>query len=184
LSCEFQDLFGAVPEPLRPYTISFSHALVDFAQIEDNALSSHIRLRAFLKALKYILSPDLPEHLGVLLAEGAQLPIVDVVQILAYIGKGPVAVSPEALREVLQRLMPDHAEEIMQGFGQKYFEEGKARGKAEGEAQALLRLLEKRIGTVSETLRARIFAADLASIETWFDRAIEATELESIFDRN
>jgi hypothetical protein len=192
LSCEFQDLFGAVPEPLRPYTISFSHALVDFARIEDNALSAHIRLRAFLKALKYILSPDLPEHLGVLLAEGAQLPIVDVVQILAYIGKGPVAVSPGALREVLQHFMPDHAEEIMQGFGQQYFEEGiavgkaegKAVGKAEGEAQALVRLLEKRIGTVSEALRARIFAADLASIEAWFDRAIEATELESVFDRN
>jgi hypothetical protein len=51
------------------------------------------------------------------------------VQILAYIGKGPVAVSPGALR-------------------------------------------------------ARIFAADLASIEVWFDRAIEATELEYVFDWN
>ena len=91
-----------------------------------------------------------------------------------------------------KRLMPDHAEEIMQGFGQKYFEEGVAIGKArakaeamtEGEARALVRLLERRIGSVSETLRARIFAADLASIEAWFDRAIEATEFESIFDRN
>src|ERR1700743_1591648 len=89
-----------------------------------------------------------------------------------------------ALREVLQHFIPDHSEEIMQGFGQQYFEEGIARGKAEGEAQALVRLLEKRIGTVSEALRARIFAADLASIETWFDRAIEATEFESVFDRN
>jgi predicted transposase/invertase (TIGR01784 family) len=184
LSCEFQDLFGAVPEPLRPYTISFSHALVDFARIEDNALSAHIRLRAFLKALKYVLRPDLPEHLGVLLAEGAQLPIVDVVQILDYIGKGPVPVSREALREVLRRFTPGHSEEIMHGFLKEYFDEGIAVGKAEGEAQALVRLLEKRIGTVSEALRARIFAADLTSIETWFDRAIEATELESIFDRN
>jgi hypothetical protein len=36
----------------------------------------YIRLKAFLMALKYVLRPDLPEHLGVLLAEGAQLPIV------------------------------------------------------------------------------------------------------------
>jgi len=131
-----------------------------------------------------------------LLAEGAQLPIVDVIQILAYIGKGPVPVSPLALREVLQRFTPDHAEEIMQGFGKQYFEDGiavgeargeargKAQGTAEGEARALVRLLEKRIGAVSESLRARIFAADLASIEAWFDRAIEATEFESVFDRN
>jgi len=88
--------------------------------------------------------------------------------------------------------MPDHAEEIMQGFGQKYFEEGVAIGKArakaeamtEGEARALVRLLERRIGAVSQTLRARIFAADQASIEAWFDRAIEATEFESVFGRN
>ena len=188
LSCEFQELFDAVPEPLRPYTISFRHALVDFARIEDNALSAQIRLRAFLKALKYVLRRDLPERLDVLLAEGAQLPIVDVVEILAYIGKGPVPVSPEALREAVKRFMPDYVENIMRSFGKEYFADGfaagEARGKAEGEAQALVRLLEKRIGAVSEALRARIFAADLASIEAWFDRAIEATEFESVFDRN
>jgi len=188
VSCEFQDLFGAVPAPLRPYMISSRHALVDFAAIEDNTLSAHFRLRAFLMALKYILRRDLAERLEVVLAEGARLPTVDVVQILAYIGKGPVPVSPEALREALQRLMPDHAEEIMQGLGQKYFEEGvaigKVEGKAEGEARALVRLLERRIGAVPEAFRARIFAADQASIEAWFDRAIEATEFESIFDRN
>ena len=69
MSCEFQDLFGTVPEPLRPYMISFRHALVDFAAIEDNALSTHIRLQAFLKALKYILRRDLAERLEVVLAE-------------------------------------------------------------------------------------------------------------------
>ena len=88
--------------------------------------------------------------------------------------------------------MPDHAEEIMQGFGKQYFEEGvvvgktqgKAEGKAEGQAQLLVRLLEKRVAAVPQALRARIFAADLASIEAWFDRAIEAPNLESIFDTN
>jgi predicted transposase/invertase (TIGR01784 family) len=184
VSCEFQDLFGAVPEPLRPYMVSFRHALVDFARIEDSALSAYYRQRTFLLALKYVLHRDLPERLDVVLAEGAQLSIVDVGEILAYIGKGPVPVSPEALRATLQHLMPNHAEEIMQGFGQKYFEEGIAVGKAEGEARVLVRLLEKRIGVVPEALRARIFAADLASIDVWVDRAIEATEFESIFDRS
>jgi len=68
----------------------------------------------------------------------------------------------------------------MHGFIKEYFDEGQTRG----EARTLVRLLEKRIGTVPEALRARIFAADLASIEAWFDRAIEATEFESVFDRN
>lgn len=80
----------------------------------------------------------------------------------------------------------------MHGFIKEYFDDGfaageakgEARGIATGEAQALVRLLEKRIGTVSVALRARIYSADLASIEAWFDRAIEATEFESVFDRN
>jgi Putative transposase, YhgA-like len=112
ISCEFQDLFGDVAAPLRRYMISFRHALVDFALIEDGALSAHIRLRSHLKALKYALRPP------------------------------------------------------------------------EGEAQVLVWLLEKRFGTVSEAMRARIFAADLTRIESWIHRAFEATELESVFGRN
>jgi hypothetical protein len=182
ISCEFQDLFGAVPGPLRPYTVSFRHALVDFVLIEDDALSADIQLRAFLMALKYVLHSDLSDRLEVLFADGENLPIVDVVQILAYIGKGPIPVSPNAVREVLQRLMPNHAEEIMQGFGQQYFEEGIAVGKVEGKAQTLVWFLERRIGVVPAALRARIFAADQACIEAWLERAIEATEFGSVFD--
>jgi hypothetical protein len=50
-SCEFAELFGTVPEPLRPYLPAFRHALVDLAQIDDRDLSAETRLRAFLKAL-------------------------------------------------------------------------------------------------------------------------------------
>ena len=44
----------------------------------------------------------------------------------------------------------------------------------------LVRLLEKRVGPVSEALRARLYAADLASIQAWLDRAIEATEFNLV----
>ena len=62
--------------------------------------------------------------------------------------------------------------------------EGQAAGRAEGEATALLRLLEKRFGsaTVTSELRERIFAADIATIEQWFDRAVEADSVSSVFD--
>lgn len=120
-SCEFADLFGAVPAPLAPYLPSFRHALVDLAQVEDPALSTEVRLRAFLKALKYSRRVDLA---------------------------------------------------------------GKAQGKAEGEANILTRLLERRFGTVPDSLRQRIFAADVRSIEAWVERAFDAPDLQSIFDAN
>jgi hypothetical protein len=67
----------------------------------------------------------------------------------------------------------------------QWFAEGKAEGMAEGEAKgkavALVRLLEKRGGPLPDEIRQRIFAADAATLEVWFDRAIEASDLNSVF---
>ena len=59
--------------------------------------------------------------------------------------------------------------------------EGRVEGEAKGEAKVLVRLLERRFGEVSAKLRERIFASDIATIEAWFDRALEACDLQSIF---
>lgn len=188
-SCEFVDLFGAVPELLRPNLPSFRHALVDLARVADDRLSAEPRLRAYLKALKYARRRDLPEKVDVLLAEAPFMEALDVALILTYIDRGAVAVSPDAIREVLRRLVPDREEEIMGHLTQPYFAKGLAEGRAkglvegraEGEAIALVRLLEKRFGILSAALRQRVFTADLSSIETWFERAIDGPDLKSVF---
>jgi predicted transposase YdaD len=197
-SCEFVDLFGAVPELLRPNLPSFRHALVDLACLADDRLSAEPRLRAHLKALKYARRRDLPEKVDVLLAEAPLLEALDVALILTYIDRGPVAVSPNAIREALRRLVPDREEEIMGHLTQPYFAKGLAEGlaegraegratglvegRAEGEAIALVRLLEKRFGVLPAALRHRVFNADLGSIETWFVRAIDGPDLKSVFE--
>jgi hypothetical protein len=144
ISTDFGELYGAMPEALRPYVISFQHALVDLAHIEDSALSAHLRLR-------------------------------------------------EIVEDVLRRLEPSRMEQIMTSFGAGFAQEGfergraegeavgKAVGKAEGQATALIRVLEKRLGPLPAHLRKRISAADLASIENWLDRAIDALDLQSVF---
>jgi len=40
------DLFGIVPESLRPYVPNFRHALIDLAQMDDRELSSDASLQA------------------------------------------------------------------------------------------------------------------------------------------
>jgi predicted transposase YdaD len=182
LSCEFVDLFGEVPTPFRQYLPSFRHALVDLARIDDSALSTQVRLRAFLKALKYSQRSELPVGLDILLAEAPALEV-------AYVARGPVKVSNQELHDALHRLVPNREEQIMAGFGQEYFDEGMAKGVAEGlqqgrvegEASALARLLERRFGGVPSHLRERIFSADLASLRTWFERAIDARDPQSVF---
>jgi hypothetical protein len=177
--CEFADLFGAVPQPLRPYLPSFRHALVDLGQMEDKELSEQARLRAFLKALKYSRRPDLPESIGILLAEAPVLGAADLALIITYLKKGPITVNESLMREALQHLLPDEAEPPIHGwFGKPYFD----RGKAEGEANILVRLIERRFGDVPPHLRQRIFAADVATIERWVDRVLDARDLQSVFE--
>jgi predicted transposase YdaD len=59
--------------------------------------------------------------------------------------------------------------------------EGKAEGLIEGKAEALVRLLVKRFGPLEPSLHRRIQRADLPTIESWFDRAIDAPDLTTVF---
>ena len=56
-----------------------------------------------------------------------------------------------------------------------------ADGRAQGQAEALIRLLEKRFDPVPPHLCDRIYAADVMTIKNWFDRAIDALDLPSVF---
>jgi hypothetical protein len=169
-SCEFADLFGAVPPAMTPYLPSFRHALVDLPRVGDLALSTEVRLRAFLKALKYIRRVDLSDRIDILLAEAPVLDEKDLRVILTYVDKGPTESSNKVLREGW--------------LTQPYYDQGKAEGEAQGEAKILTRLLERRFGTLPDPLRQRIFTADVGSIEAWAERTFDAPDLQSIFDSN
>lgn len=183
LSREFTDLFGNVPGPLRPYLLSFQFALVDLARIPDTDLSADLRLRAFLRALKYIQRRDLPQHLELILMP--QLSNVDLLSLFQYIDKGPVPLSRKVVQQALHSLEQRRYEELMGHFSQEFFAEGEAKGRAEGkvegEAKALFRVLEKRFGRVPPDLCDRIFNSDAAAIEAWLDRSLEATDVRSVF---
>jgi hypothetical protein len=57
-----------------------------------------------------------------------------------------------------------------------------AEGKAEGTAKALISLLVGRFGAVPPRWRKRIRTADLFTLERWFERAIDAPDLRSVFN--
>jgi flagellar biosynthesis/type III secretory pathway protein FliH len=156
------------------------------------ALSTEVRLRAYLKALKYGRRADLSERLDIVLAEARALCREDLNRIVTYFDRGPIPLSSEAFDKALQQVDPERKEEIMGWITQPYVEkamaqgiaqglaEGKAQGRAEGEANSLLRLLEKRFGAIPTHTKQRIFAADLASIQEWSDRAIDAPDVDFV----
>jgi predicted transposase YdaD len=110
--------------------------------------------------------------------------------ILRYIAFCPRIVSVDNLQTGLRFLERSRREKIMGHFTEEFEAigeargraEGNARGRVEGQARALLRLLEKRFGKVSSRLRERIATADVTSIEAWFERALDAHELNAVFE--
>jgi len=175
-STELIELFGDVPEAVRPYLTSFRHALIDLAASDERSLSADIRLDAYLKAMKYARRADLPRQLRAILVP--ELCEMDIVTILQYINVGPVAMDREAIEAALHPLSPTRREAIMGHFSEPFVEQGRA----EGAASALVRLLEHRFGPMPSDLRQRIFASDVTTIETWLERALEAPELLRVFD--
>jgi len=153
--------------------------------INVHALSTEVRLRAFLKALKYSRRRDLPDRIDLLLAEAPALEETDLFVILSYLDKGSTLLNNKVTREALLRLVPNQTEQIMGCITQPYYDQGKVEGQAEGEAKILTRLLERRFGPLPDPLlRQRIFAADVGSIESWVERAFDAPDLQSIFGSN
>jgi hypothetical protein len=75
--------------------------------------------------------------------------------------------------------------ERIDSWNQQLREEGRQRGRQEGrqegEARLLLRLLEKRFGSVDQDTRDRIAAADADLLLEWSDRFPGAGSLAEIF---
>lgn len=61
-------------------------------------------------------------------------------------------------------------------------QQGMQQGRQQGEATILLRLLEKRFGTINETVRRKIESADAETLLTWSDRLLMAENVDEVFD--
>ena len=59
--------------------------------------------------------------------------------------------------------------------------EGKREGKFEGKLEALERLLTKRFGALPDDIRNCLSTVTIEQLDTWFDCALDSTDLESIF---
>ena len=66
-------------------------------------------------------------------------------------------------------------------WAKAYIAEGEIKGKQEGEALALQKLLAKRFGVIPVEITAQIANASLEQIEQWFDTAIDASFLTDVF---
>ena len=124
--------------------------------------------------------------------EGAEHLVVVIRYLQWTEGKGVHA----ATRQVLHSLVDEQrAEELMGSWAEEMIEEGiqkglekglekgLAKGLAKGRAEDILRILTARGVHVDEASRQRILScADVATLDRWFDRSLNATTLSDVLD--
>jgi hypothetical protein len=111
-------------------------------------------------------APDGTEHLRV------------AIRYLIWIGDKR---SRQATGQVLHSVMDERqAEELMRSYGEQLVERGVKRGRA----QDVVRILSARGIPLDEQSRQRILMCrDLALLDQWFDRALNATRLGDVLDQ-
>jgi hypothetical protein len=63
---------------------------------------------------------------------------------------------------------------------QHWRQEAEQKGRQEGEAKVLLRLLERRFGSVPDPVRDRIASADVADLDQWIMRVLDAGSIDDV----
>jgi hypothetical protein len=63
-------------------------------------------------------------------------------------------------------------------FARRYLSQGEAKGRVEGEAKVLIRLLALKFGALSDAVRDRVQTARAEELELWTERVLRASTLE------
>lgn len=66
-------------------------------------------------------------------------------------------------------------------WARQYREEGREQGLAEGQADLLIRLINRRFGPQPETTLARIRGANAGQLETWSLNFVDANDVADVF---
>jgi hypothetical protein len=91
-----------------------------------------------------------------------------------------LALASDAARQILEAMMT--TSEYEKTFVERIHDQGISEGKAEGKAEAVLKLLVARHLAPSQEQRQRVTScSDSAQLDLWFDRAITAGTAAEVF---
>ncbi len=106
--------------------------------------------------------------------------------------RGMINMVSDELRVKLREMLMDFSKvtegplmrDLREEFERRGTVKGKLEGELEGEARALLRVIERRGIVVDEETRVRVLSCtDVATLDTWLDRAATATTAAEVFNQ-
>jgi hypothetical protein len=184
-----RDVIGlAEGSPLWRWQPDIRYHIVDEGAFSEDDLAARDALTALLFRLEG--SPD-PEQVVVLtdavIAWFAQHPGFERLKsVFAELLGGmmaPLAPDlrvPQDLLEV-RNMLASRAENWKQQWLQEGRREGRQEGILKGESALLIRLLERRFGALPGWARDRIASANIADLEEWSLRVLDAASLDEVF---
>jgi hypothetical protein len=88
---------------------------------------------------------------------------------------------PEGLRQALETGLGREGREAYMTAAQKLIDQGRELGRAEGQAEMLLRLVAARFGDPPSPVEARVRAASPEQVARWAERLLRAASLGEVF---
>ena len=178
------DLIHDVPGMVNHYKPSLQYCLIDENNYTDTELASLNNLVAAVFRLEHANSPSAVSDLVKLLIDWLD-DRPDLRKMFAHWLRATLMRKPEygiVMPQVdeLQEIRVMLADKL-EVWAKAYIAEGEIKGKQEGEALALQKLLAKRFGVIPVEITAQIANASLEQIEQWFDTAIDAHLLTDVF---
>ena len=175
----FQGLVKPLPDPMKPYVPSFGYQLVDLSGPSDAEIKGRVLTRLVQLAMRWIFDAQPVERLRELLALIEQIEdrdtAVEVLEsLLRYFVQGTQRVDEPTVRALLKQT--SNGDPIMQTFIDRYIEQGQR----QGEATAVLRLIERKFGPPSESVREQVLAADSETLLEWLDRILVAESVDAV----
>jgi hypothetical protein len=169
----------------------FSGSVLDDPVAEPLVLARVELARAFLHAydnpgsLTEARMKTLAPLFDVLLDQGEPLASHDIDALLTYVVRVFEESSP--VRVVIEDAIRNkrRVREMYTTIADSWFAEGEKKGRADGQARAVLGVLAHRSLFIPEPVRERVLATrDEPDLQRWFSRAFSVTTAEEIFDSN
>lgn len=199
----FHELVEPLPAALIPFVPQFRYALHDISARTNAEIKGEVLTRLVQLALRHIYSQDptapLRELLALIRQIADQTTATEILStLLRYYVQANTRLDEETVRTLLKETPSGDA--IMQTFIDRYIEQGRQQGwqtgrqegwqegreegwqegRQEGGASVLLRLIERKFGPPSESVRARIASADPETLLSWTDRILTADSLDAV----
>jgi len=183
----FHALVSPLPPVLTPFVPQFTYTLHDLSPRTNAEIKGALLTRLVQLAMRWIFSEQPIERLRELFAlieqiEDQTTALEMLESLLRYYVQGTQRVDEQDARLLLQQTRT--GDPIMQTFIDRYIEQGRQQGIEQGieqgEANVLLRLITKKFGPPSESVRQRIAAADADTLLHWSERTLTADSLEAV----